>query len=78
MSAHPYQRVSQIIAERDALRAVNAELLAALERIDGMACYASEENTDAKDDVLLMIGTHARAAIARATAQESPTNGETR
>ena len=59
---------ADLMAQRDSLSAVNADLLAALERIDGMACYASEENTDAKDDVLLMIGTHARAAITKAAA----------
>ena len=60
---------ADLMKQRDSIRAVNAELLEALERIDAMACYASEENTDAKDDMLLSIGKHARAAIARATDQ---------
>jgi hypothetical protein len=45
-------------------------LLAALERINEFACYASEENTDARADMLLRIGITARAAIAKAEVKE--------
>lgn len=40
-----------------------AELLAALERIHTFACYASEENTNARAEMLIQIGLTAREAI---------------
>lgn len=35
----------------------------ALDQINMLACYASEENTDARADILLEIGKAARAAL---------------
>jgi hypothetical protein len=43
------------------------KLLEALEQINLMACYASEENTDARAEMLLKIGETARAAVAEVT-----------
>ncbi len=45
------------------------ELLEALSKINDAACYASEENTDAMKEALLLIGNLARAAIAKAEGQ---------
>lgn len=41
-------------------------MLEALEQINEFACY-TQENQDARDDMLLNIGNAARAAIAKAT-----------
>ena len=42
------------------------DLLAELETINSLACYATEANTSARLDALLEIGKRARAAIAKA------------
>lgn len=47
------------------------QLVEALERINEYACYASEENTDAREAMLLRIGETARSAISTATEQLS-------
>ena len=39
-------------------------LVAALETINSMSCYASEENTDSRESMLLEIGKQSRAALA--------------
>lgn len=51
--------------EVDRLRAENAALLAALDKVNMAACYGSEEDTskEARDFVLLHIGETARAAL---------------
>ncbi len=48
---------NEIRAERDRLRAT-------LDEINTMACYASEENIDSREEILLKIGANARAALA--------------
>lgn len=55
-------RAEKAEAERDALRE-------ALEEINLMACYASEEDTDSREAMLLKIGESARAAIDAARAK---------
>ena len=55
--------------ERDSnarLIAAAPDLLAELETINSLACYATEANTSARLDALLEIGKRARAAIAKA------------
>lgn len=58
--------VEQQGAELDRLRAINAELLAALERINEWSCYATEEDIAARLLALHQIGQAARTAIAAA------------
>jgi hypothetical protein len=53
------------------LIAAAPDLLGAIDKINMMACYASEENTDARADMLLQIGLTARAAIAKAEGEGS-------
>ena len=53
------------LAERDAARAELKEAKDKFELINIHACYASEENTDSREAVLLEIGRLARAFIAR-------------
>lgn len=50
------------------LIAASPDLYEALDRINVAACYASEEDTDAREAVLLHIGELARAALAKALA----------
>lgn len=50
-----------------ALIAAAPRLHAALEKINALACYASEENTDFRETALLEIGATARAALALVT-----------
>lgn len=47
--------------------AASTALLKALEEIDEMARYATEENTGSREEMLLRIGLTARAAIALTT-----------
>lgn len=54
------------IAANACLIAAAPVLLAALEEINLMACYASEEDIDSREAMLLRIGELARAAIALA------------
>lgn len=51
------------------VRCVNLfpSMVAALEKINMLACYASEENTDAREGALLEMGTTDRSALALAT-----------
>jgi hypothetical protein len=49
------------------LIAAAPDLLSALESINIHACYASEEDIDSRESVLLAIGDIARAAIKKAT-----------
>lgn len=70
MSEHKYQTVSQIIAERDSLRAVNAELLEALEKArsglsNGLWDYGPGQDEHAQCDKLI---EELGAVIAKANA----------
>jgi hypothetical protein len=47
------------------------DLLSALEKINEWACFASEEDINARLMALQQIGMHARAAIAKATGSQS-------
>jgi hypothetical protein len=49
--------------------AIHNELLEALRKINDVACYASEENTEAMQEGMLLIGNLARAAIQKAEGQ---------
>lgn len=53
------------------LIAAAPDLYEALDRINVAACYASEEDTDAREAVLLHIGELARAALAKAQGAQS-------
>lgn len=50
---------------------VRDALVVALEKINTMACYASEEDTESREGVLLMIGDTARAALASAAERKA-------
>jgi hypothetical protein len=50
--------------DSDRAHADRAWLLGVLERINTLACYASEENTDSREAVLLEIGKLARGDAA--------------
>jgi len=64
----PAERVQQIIAERDLLRAVNAGLLAALQRCLTHFERIRDQQADPHDSPMM---AQARAAIARATGVKS-------
>jgi hypothetical protein len=49
----------------DKLTAERDELVATLEQINTLACYASEENIEAREAALLQIGEKARTAVAK-------------
>ena len=55
---------SKVETEANLILLASAEnLLAALEQINSLACYASEEDTSKRAEVLLAIGDTARKAI---------------
>ena len=56
---------------------LNAHFLAALEHINALACYGSEEDAAARERVLLEIGEHARQALALNTTEASTTSQAT-
>ena len=70
------KKIEQLIEQRDSIRAVNADLIAELQRI----ADANPRTWDAemRDQFMPWAQNRARSAIARATAQADPTNGETR
>ena len=54
-----------------ALEEQNVLLRAALEMINMLACYASEENTDSREAVLLQIGKLARGEVSPAVPERA-------
>ena len=73
----PAERVQQIIAERDRLREVNADLTVALENLSRWAAVVNDANhagvkiTGDSWSMLYRYTNEARAAIARATEVQS-------
>ena len=65
---HIAQTIGGLVGEQAnaCLIAAAPDLYAALDRINVAACYASEEDTDAREAVLLHIGELAHAALAKA------------